>query len=169
MNNIELKTTQSCIKMFLPCYSHTQAVGQAQPEKDTVAHLLVAKEADKIKMHALEQQLFGGDFIQCFNTEKVWLLFNLFTIESISRRPVRHENFINYLYRTQISPGETGYVLILPTLGSIYLNNYCTSMYSIVYLLRDLLNPGHWKLLYLSFLLSWACGLNKHPLCRYKT
>lgn len=44
--------------MFLPCYSRMQAVGQAQPEKDTVAHLLVAKEADKKKMHALEQQLF---------------------------------------------------------------------------------------------------------------
>lgn len=38
-----------------------------------------------------------------------------------------------------------------------------------VYLLRNLLNPGYCKLLYLCSLLGWACGLNQHPLCGQTT
>lgn len=53
--------------------------------------------------------------------------------------------------------------------GAQIFSQHRTGKYSTVYLLGGLLSPGPWQLLYLSALLSWACGLNQHPLFGYKT
>lgn len=51
---------QRAMGVLLSCYSCMQAVGQAQPEKDTFARLWVAEGSggNHRRMHALEEQLF---------------------------------------------------------------------------------------------------------------
>lgn len=169
--------------------------GRARPEKDTSAHLRVAKEAGAAVTkgaHALGGAASRSAFktgvrrvtVSPFNrlkyrwqSSEVWGTVNC--TEICKYMHIKPHSVLNSVQFPGLNWNDEQFTTVTSSVsvprsvlvfrGAQIFSQHCTCKYSTVYLLRDLLSPGPWQLLYLSSLLSWACGLNQHPLFGYKT